>query len=229
MSSQEFNENVEMVWFRDVGLWNLRMVPTPIGFFSFREFALIGIGALLTLIGVKLFWGFPIGEVLSSVPLLFMFYMAKKKTGMVAFEVRWLASLFPSGTRQPPASGRTKRNEKQRKAPAAPTAANMMEVTFSEKRPTPAELNFTIPLTGKEPKPVALFLDGEEVGSTRTSPFKISDKGAHYILHYIPDATDVGRHRAEIRFVGSTVPIQELDLQVRAEGLKVLKEDTKTS
>jgi len=230
MSSQkeEFNETVEMVWFKDVGLYNLRMVPTPIGFFSFREFLLIGIGAFLTWAGVKLFWGFPIGEVLSFIPLLFLFYMAKKKTGMLAFEVRWLASVFPSGTSgtRPPASAR--KGKKERKVLAAPTqtTVNAMEVTFSEKRPTPAELSFTIPLTGKEPKPVTLFLDGEEVGTTRASPFKIDDEGAHYILYYNPDATDIGRHRAEIRFVGSTVPIKEIDLQVRGEGVKALKTKT---
>jgi len=219
---EKFNESVEMVWFRDVGLYNLRMVPTPIGFFSFREFLLIGIGALLTWVGVKLFWGFPIGEVLSFIPLVFLFYMAKKKTGMLAFEVRWLASVFPSGTSgtRPPASAGTKRKGNgERKAAPTPTEVNTIEVTFSEKRPIPAEITFTIPLPGKEPKPVTLFLDGEEVDSTRTSPFKIDDKGVHYILYYRPDVTDIGRHMAEIRFVGSTVPLQELDLQVRGEGV----------
>ena len=41
------------------------------------------------------------------------------------------------------------------------------------------------------------------------------------MLNFVPDATDVGTHKAQIRFVGSTVPIQEFPLEVRGEAIKV--------
>ena len=218
MSSQQetFDETVPMVWFRDVGIYNLRAIPTPIGFFSFRELLFVGLGAAATVGGVAVFWGNIIGEIISVIPVAFMFYFAKKRIKMLPPEMSVLASLFGREERK---ASVPKRAEKQgeKKREVTPTSNAAMQITFSEKRPVPAQLNLIVPFSGKEAKPIVLFLDGQEVEGTKTSPFRIDDEGVHYMLNFVPDATDVGNHKAHIRFAGSTVPIQEFALEVRSE------------
>jgi hypothetical protein len=221
---QTFDNRVEMVWFRDIGIYNLRAVPTPIGFFSFRELLFIGIGAALTVAGIAVFWGNMIGEIISLFPLGFMFYFAKmKRIKMLPLEVLLLAPLLLGAGRKKVAKQGAVKKEKAATTPplTPPTVSNAMHLMFSENRPHPAQLNFVIPLTGKEPKPIILFFDGQEVEGTKTSPSRIDDAGAHYTLNFVPDATDIGSHKAQVRFVGSTVPIEEFPLEVRGEAIKV--------
>ena len=223
MSSQQetFDETVPRVWFHDVGIYNLRAIPTPIGFFSFRELLFVGLGAALTVGGVAVFWGNIIGEIISVVPLGFMFYFAKKRIKMLPPEMSVLASLFGKGEKKPPnAKVSGKQPAKKDKDHAVlPNAA--MQITFSEKRPVPAQVSLVVPFTGKEAKPIVLFLDGQEVEGTKTSPSRIDEEGVHYTLNFVPDATDVGTHKAQIRFAGSTVPIQEFPLEVRSETISL--------
>lgn len=211
-----------MVWFRDVGIYNLRAIPTPIGFFSFRELLFVGLGAAITVGGVAIFWGSIIGETISVIPIGFMFYFAKKRIKMLPPEMSLLASLFGGAEKNsasPKLAGKQGANKKRKEEIAPPNAA--MQVTFSEKRPVPAQLNLIVPFTGKEAKPIVLFLDGQEVEGTKTSPSRIDDEGVHYMLNFVPDATDVGTHKAQVRFAGSTVPIQEFALEVRSEMVSV--------
>ena len=218
MSSQQesFNETVQMVWFRDVGIYNLRAIPTPIGFFSFRELLFVGLGAALTVSGVALFWGNLIGELVSIFPVVFMFYFAKKRIKMLPPEMFVFASLFGVGKKKTVAKLSDSQRHEKKERPVQ-TENDAMQITFSEKRPVPAQLNLTVPFTGKDTKSIMLFLDSEEVEGTKTSPSRIDDEGVHYVLNFVPDATDVGTHKAQIRFVGSTIPIQEFRLEVRSE------------
>jgi len=212
---ETFDNRVAMVWFRDIGIYNLRAVPTPIGFFSFRELLFIGIGSALTVVGVAVFWGNMIGEIISLVPLGFMFYFAKiKRVKMLPPEILLFAPLLLGARRkQPVAAKRGMAEKKEKEVPHS----NAMQLIFSENRPAPAQMNFVIPLTGKEPKPIVLFLDGQEVEGTKTSPCRMDAEGAHYTLNFVPDATDIGSHKAQVRFAGSTVPIDEFLLEVRGE------------
>ena len=223
MSQQQeetFDNRVDMVWFRDIGIYNLRAVPTPIGFFSFREILFVGIGSALTIGGIAVFWGNMIGEIISLVPVGSTFYFAKiKRVKMLPLEILLFAPLlFGAGRKKPVAAKQGAAKNKEEYPPS-----NAMQLIFSENRPAPAQMNFVIPLTGKEPKPIVLFLDGQEVEGTKTSPSRIDDEGAHYTLNFVPDATDIGSHRAQVRFVGSTVPIEEFPLEVRGEAIKVGK------
>ena len=224
MSQQQeetFDNRVDMVWFRDIGIYNLRAVPTPIGFFSFRELLFVGIGAALTIGGVATFWGNTIGEVISLFPLGFMFYFAKiRRVKMLPLEILILAPLLlGSGGKKSPAAAKQRASKKKEESPPS----NSMLLILSENRPAPAQMTFVIPFTGKEPKPIVLFLDGQEVEGTRTSPSSIDDKGVHYTLYFKPDITDIGSHYAQVRFAGSTVPIKEFPLEVRGETIKVGK------
>ncbi|MCL4518805.1 MAG: hypothetical protein M1587_06370 [Thaumarchaeota archaeon] len=218
MSSQQetFDETVPMVWFRDVGIYNLRAIPTPIGFFSFRELLFVGLGAAVTVGGVAVLWGNIIGEIISLIPVGFMFYFAKKRIKMLPPEMSVLASLFGREERKAPIAKSTGR-QGGKKQELAPRPNATMQITFSEKRPVPAQVRVVVPFTGKEAKPIVLFLDGHEVEGTKTSPSRIDDEGVHYMLNFVPDATDVGTRKAQIRFAGSTVPIQEFALEVRSE------------
>lgn len=211
-----FNEAVQMVWFRDVGIYNLRAIPTPIGFFSFRELLFIGLGAAATVAGVALFWGNLAGELVSAVPVGFAFYFAKKRIKMLPPEMSLLASIF-AGEEKKSNRRQDYRRQSKKKEDAFQQRNDAMQITFSEKRPVPAQLNLRVPFTGKDAKSIVLFLDGQEVEGTKTSPSRIDDLGAHYVLNFVPDATDVGGHKAQIRFVGSTVPIQEFELEVRSD------------
>lgn len=212
---ETFDSRVSMVWFRDIGIFNLRAIPTPIGFFSFRELLFVGLGAALTIAGIALFWGNMIGEIISLLPLAFMFYFAKmRRINMLAPEMYLFAPLLGGSSKISSQSG----TKKTKKEPSRPIeASNAMQVTFSEKRPVPAQLNLVVPFTGKEPKPIILLLDGHEVEGTKTSATRIDRDGAHYTLNFVPDATDIGTHKAEVRFAGSTVPIREFSLEVRGE------------
>ena len=212
---ETFDSRVSMVWFRDIGIFNLRAIPTPIGFFSFRELLFVGLGAALTIAGIALFWGNMIGEIVSLLPLAFMFYFAKmRRINMLAPEMYLFAPLLGGSSKISNQSG----TKKTKKEPSRSIeASNAMQVTFSEKRPVPAQLNLVVPFTGKEPKPIILLLDGHEVEGTKTSATRIDGDGAHYTLNFVPDATDIGTHKAEVRFAGSTVPIREFSLEVRGE------------
>ena len=219
MSSQQetFDETVPMVWFHDVGIYNLRAVPTPIGFFSFRELLFIGLGAALTVGGVAVFWGNIIGEIISVAPLGFMFYVAKKRIKMLPPEMSVFASLFGKGEKKPSEKQPPKKNQDRAVLPNL-----AMQITFSKKRPVPAQVSLVVPFTGKEAKPIVLFLDGQEVEGTKTSPLRIDEEGVHYMLNFVPDGTDVGTHKAQIRFAGSTVSIQEFPLEVRSESVNMI-------
>ena len=210
-----------MVWFRDVGIYNLRAVPTPIGFFSFRELLFVGFGAAITVAGVALFWGNIIGETLSVAPLAFMFYVAKKRIKMLPPEISLLATMFRRMERKSAAPNQP-RKQRASKLEQTPSRKEAMKVTFSEKRPVPAQLNLIVPFTGKDAKPVVLFIDGQEVEGTKTSPARIDDEGVHYTLNFVPDATDVGSHKAQIRFAGSTAALQEFVLEVRSETVNMV-------
>ena len=207
-----------MVWFRDIGIFNLRAIPTPIGFFSFRELLFVGFGAALTIAGIALFWGNMMGEIISLLPLGFMFYFAKvKRINMIAPEMYLFAPLLGGRSK---ISSRAEPGKVKKEASKPTEVSNAMQVTFSEKRPVPAQLNLVVPFTGKEPKPIVLLLDGNEVEGTKTSATRNDSGGAHYTLNFVPDATDIGTHKAEVRFAGSTVPIREFSLEVRGEGVK---------
>lgn len=218
MSSQQetFNETVQIVWFRDVGIYNLRAIPTPIGFFSFRELLFVGLGAAATVAGVAAFWGNLVGEIISIIPVAFSFYFSKKRIKMLPPEMSLIASLLGGGEKKSISKLADKHQPKKKEVAFQPHK-DAMQITFSEKRPVPAQLNLTVPFTGKDTKPIVLFLDGQEVEGTKTSPSRMDDAGVHYVLNFVPDATDVGTHWAQIRFVGSTVPIQEFELEVRSE------------
>ncbi|MDG6995951.1 MAG: hypothetical protein JRN52_08510 [Nitrososphaerota archaeon] len=224
MSSQQetFDETVPMVWFRDVGIYNLRAVPTPIGFFSFRELLFIGLGAALTVGGVAVFWGNIIEEIISVAPLSFMFYFAKKRIKMLPPEMSVFASLFGNGEKRPSSAKLDGKQHAKKYKDQGVLPNPAMQITFSEKRPVPAQVSLVVPFTGKEAKPVVLFLDGQEVEGTKTSPLRIDEEGVHYMLNFVPDATDVGTHKAQIRFAGSTVAIQEFPLEVRSESVSVI-------
>src|SRR5208283_118523 len=133
---ETFDNRVEMVWFRDIGIYNLRAVPTPIGFFSFRELLFIGIGAALTVAGMAVFWGNMIGEIISLFPLGFMFYFAKmKRIKMLPLEVLLLAPLLLGTGRKMVAKQGAVKKEKTATTtppPTPPVVSNAMHLMFSE-------------------------------------------------------------------------------------------------
>ena len=143
MSQQQeetFDNRVEMVWFRDIGIYNLRAVPTPIGFFSFRELLFIGIGAALTIAGIAVFWGNMIGEIISLFPLGFMFYFAKmKRIKMLPLEVLLFAPLLLGAGKKKVAKqvGAKKEKTATTTPPTRPVVSNAMHLMFSENRPHP--------------------------------------------------------------------------------------------
>ena len=108
-----------------------------------------------------LFWGNLAGELVSAVPVGFAFYFAKKRVKMLPPEMSLLASLFAGGEKKSIARQAERKQTKKKEDPFQ-QRSDAMQITFSEKRPVPAKLKLTVPFTGKDAKPIVLFLDGQE-------------------------------------------------------------------
>lgn len=206
-----FDPTVDVVWFRDVGLYRVKAIPTPIGFLSFRQMLLIGAGALITLFGVKASWGVPGLELLSLAPLGVMFWVSIRRVGMVSPETQLLVYL---------AGGRAERAEEEEKARREEKREEkVLEVSATETRPGPFGVSFEAKLVGGKPRDAVLFIDGQE--RARAPPMRVSSNTAHYRILCAMEASEVGVHNAEVRLDGTDEGVQRFRLLVKSAGVEL--------
>jgi len=202
-----FDPTVDVLWFRDVGLYRIKAIPTPIGFLSFRQMLLIGVGAIVSLLGVKAAWGVPWLEVLSLAPLGVMFWISTRRVGMVSPETQLLVYLTGGRVEKGEANKKEKREEK------------VLEVSATETRPGPFSVSFEAKLVGGRPRDAVLLIDGQE--RARDPPVRISGSTASYRILCSMEASEVGVHNAEIRLDGTDEGIQKFRILVKSVGVEM--------
>lgn len=205
-----FDPTVDVVWFRDVGLYRVKAIPTPIGFLSFRQMLLIGVGALLSLVGVEASWGIAGLQLLSLAPLGVMVWLSTKRVGMVSPEAQLLVYLT---------GGRAERAEEEERAREEKREERVLEVSATETRPGPFTVYYTGKVVAGRPRDAILFVDGQERG--RASPMRVGGNVAHYKIFCMMEASEAGVHNAEVRLDGTDEGVERFRLLVKAGGVEI--------
>jgi len=208
-----FDPAVDVVWFRDVGLYRVKAIPTPIGFLSFRQMLLIGVGAISSLIGVEASWGVAGLELLSLAPLGVMVWLSMRRVGMVSPETQLLVYLT---------GGKAERVEQERAKREEKHEEKVLEVSATETRPGPFTVYYTGKVVAGKPRDAILFVDGQERG--RASPMKVGGNMAHYKIFCMMDASEAGVHNAEVRLDGTDEGVEKFRLLVKSAGVEIGKQ-----